>query len=158
MHAQGCKNVRLVAAGPRFLPHARCVAARSGSALPDTNSDYVRLGATDLEVSRVGVGTLAWGDPKQGFGNRFDEKVVTDIFNLAVELGLNFFDSAEVYGYQGIKEDTSSECLVRRCDPDVHLGACRLSMCIMCSDTYSGPSSRASRASTPSRDVACPLQ
>ena len=33
----------------------------------------VRLGGSDLKVSRLGLGTLQWGDPQNGFGQRFDE-------------------------------------------------------------------------------------
>lgn len=91
-----CKP-RNIHSARRSVQHARCTAVRSrGSLKVDASRDYVKLGRSDLEVSRCGVGALAWGDPNQGFGSRFDEPAVQDIFNMAVDLGLNFFDSAEV--------------------------------------------------------------
>ena len=33
----------------------------------------IELGKSGLQVSRIGIGTLQWGDPGQGFGDRFSE-------------------------------------------------------------------------------------
>ena len=33
----------------------------------------VRLGSSDLHVSRLGLGSLQWGDTQQGYGSRFNE-------------------------------------------------------------------------------------
>lgn len=32
----------------------------------------VKLGGSDLEVSRLGIGTIRWGDTSKGFGSSFD--------------------------------------------------------------------------------------
>lgn len=85
----------------------------SPTCAPKTD-DYISLGRSDLIISSVGVGTLAWGDPNQGYGSRFDERAITEMCTEANRLGLNFFDTAEVYGYQNVKNDSSSECLIRR--------------------------------------------
>ncbi|KAK9799430.1 hypothetical protein WJX73_010136 [Symbiochloris irregularis] len=74
----------------------------------------VSLGGSDLQVSRIGLGTIAWGDPGSGWLKRYDEEVLSNIFDKAVSSGVNFIDTAEVYGYQGTKDGTSSESIVGR--------------------------------------------
>lgn len=32
----------------------------------------MKLGRSDLEVSRLGIGTIRWGDTSKGFGASFD--------------------------------------------------------------------------------------
>jgi aryl-alcohol dehydrogenase-like predicted oxidoreductase len=49
-----------------------------------------RLGRTGLSVSEVCLGTMT-------FGSMADDKTSTDIMNLAVEGGVDFFDVAEIY-------------------------------------------------------------
>ncbi|KAK9836118.1 hypothetical protein WJX81_002623 [Elliptochloris bilobata] len=74
----------------------------------------IALGGSDLRVSPLGLGTLQWGDPGCGFGKQYDEAQLREVFDAAVAGGITFFDTAEVYGYQGIKEGQSSEHLVGR--------------------------------------------
>lgn len=50
----------------------------------------------------------------QGFGERFKEQDIEGICKTAQAAGINFYDTAEVYGYQNTEQDASSECLVRR--------------------------------------------
>ena len=50
----------------------------------------------------------------QGWAKRFQESDLTDICAVAREAGINYYDTAEVYGYQGAAADNSSECLIRR--------------------------------------------
>jgi aryl-alcohol dehydrogenase-like predicted oxidoreductase len=54
---------------------------------------YTFLGRTGLEVSRIVLGTMNFGDVTP-------EKESFTIMNNALDLGINFFDSANVYGYQ----------------------------------------------------------
>lgn len=72
----------------------------------------IELGGSGLKSSKIGLGTLQWGDSGQGFGQRYSQEDLEEIFKRAVEGGVNFFDTAEVYGYQGIKKGTSSEQLL----------------------------------------------
>ncbi|CAM6020949.1 unnamed protein product [Sphagnum balticum] len=81
---------------------------------PSFTADVMRLGRTELEVSRLGIGTLQWGDPGSGFGDTFGETELATAFDVLVHGGINFFDTAEVYGYQNIKAGTSSEQLLGR--------------------------------------------
>lgn len=52
----------------------------------------------------VGFGTWSWGDRMYwGFGKNYSEQDLRDAFNYAVENGVTFFDTSEVYG-QGRSE------------------------------------------------------
>ncbi|HLK91787.1 MAG TPA: aldo/keto reductase [Polyangia bacterium] len=55
--------------------------------------DYVRLGRTALKVSRFCLGTMNFG-PETAEGDAFA------IMDRALELGINFFDTANVYGWK----------------------------------------------------------
>jgi aryl-alcohol dehydrogenase-like predicted oxidoreductase len=57
---------------------------------------YVRLGATGLAVSRICLGTLNFGSPAWRPWI-LDEAASRPVFRRAVELGINFFDTADTY-------------------------------------------------------------
>ncbi|KAG0558659.1 hypothetical protein KC19_10G044300 [Ceratodon purpureus] len=78
----------------------------------DSSTEVMKLGRSDLQVSRLGIGTLQWGDPGSGFGTTFGEAELASAFDEIVAGGINFFDTAEVYGYQNIKSGSSSEQLL----------------------------------------------
>ena len=62
--------------------------------------DYTQLGRTGLKVSRLCLGTM-------NFGPQTTEEDSFAIMDKALELGINFFDSANVYGWktgEGITE------------------------------------------------------
>jgi aryl-alcohol dehydrogenase-like predicted oxidoreductase len=56
-------------------------------------TDSVSLGKSPVRVSRLGVGTNFWGS------NRKADLELRPVFDKALELGINFFDTAEVYGF-----------------------------------------------------------
>lgn len=58
--------------------------------------EYKKLGLTDLEISRIGFGCWAIGG--HGYGNVNDDESIKAI-QTALELGVNFFDTADVYGF-----------------------------------------------------------
>jgi len=71
--------------------------------------DYVKLGSTGLDVSRLCLGCMTYGEP--GRGNHpwtLDEQASRPLLRKALELGINFFDTANVYS------DGSSEEIVGR--------------------------------------------
>ncbi|KAK9905483.1 hypothetical protein WJX75_000705 [Coccomyxa subellipsoidea] len=84
------------------------------SAAQESVQNTVQLGSSDLHVSRLGLGSLQWGDTQQGYGSRFNEDQLKEVFNTAVAGGVNFFDTAEIYGYQSMKEGSSSEQILGR--------------------------------------------
>jgi len=54
---------------------------------------------------KMGIGTWAWGDRLYwGFGRGYDEKGLRDAFHWLMRSGVNFFDTAEIYG-QGKSEE-----------------------------------------------------
>ncbi len=59
--------------------------------------DYVRLGKTGLEVSRLCLGCMSFGDPRQGRQWVLEIDDARPIIRAAWEAGINFFDTANVY-------------------------------------------------------------
>ena len=55
--------------------------------------EYTQLGRTGLKVSRLCLGTM-------NFGPHTSEKDSFEIMDKALELGINFFDTANVYGWK----------------------------------------------------------
>ncbi|HBY99469.1 MAG: aldo/keto reductase [Ardenticatenaceae bacterium] len=63
-------------------------------------SERVYPGSTGLLVSPLGVGAWAWGDRFiWGYGRDYGESDVHGAFQASLELGINFFDTAEIYGW-----------------------------------------------------------
>jgi 1-deoxyxylulose-5-phosphate synthase len=58
--------------------------------------DYVRLGSTGLKVSRICLGTMTYGTPKWRPWV-LDEAQSRPFFKRAIEAGINFFDTADMY-------------------------------------------------------------
>jgi aryl-alcohol dehydrogenase-like predicted oxidoreductase len=56
-----------------------------------TDIAYRQLGASGLVVSTIGIGC-------NNFGRRIDDQRAGDVVNTALDLGINLFDSADVYG------------------------------------------------------------
>jgi 1-deoxyxylulose-5-phosphate synthase len=71
--------------------------------------DYIKLGSTGLEVSRICLGCMTFGIPDRGAHTwtLADEKS-RPIIKRALQLGVNFFDTANVYS------DGTSEEIVGR--------------------------------------------
>ena len=60
---------------------------------------YIKLGNSDLNVSRICMGCMGFGDPKNGQHSwTLDEEHSREIIRQGLELGINFFDTA--VGYQ----------------------------------------------------------
>lgn len=58
-----------------------------------------RLGRSDLRVSAVGLGAWAWGASQiWGYGKTFGLKDVEQTWRAAIERGVNFVDTAMIYG------------------------------------------------------------
>ncbi|MBN9024577.1 MULTISPECIES: aldo/keto reductase [Kaistia] len=69
--------------------------------------EYTRLGRTGLEVSRLCLGCMSYGDPARGnHAWTLPEAESRPFIKKALELGINFFDTANVYS------DGSSEEIV----------------------------------------------
>ena len=76
---------------------------------PSTRMQYTKLGRTGLDVSRLVLGCMSYGDP--GRGNHpwtLDEAASRPFIRRALDLGINCFDTANVYS------DGTSEEIVGR--------------------------------------------
>jgi aryl-alcohol dehydrogenase-like predicted oxidoreductase len=69
-----------------------------------------RLGNSNLEVTAVGIGC-------NNFGMRCDENQTRAVVHKALDLGINFFDTADIYGGRGTSEELLGRALgARRCE------------------------------------------
>ena len=59
---------------------------------------YIELGKSGIKVSEIGIGTWQWGSKSWGFGKRYGKEDLYRAFKKALDLGINFFDTAELYG------------------------------------------------------------
>ena len=59
--------------------------------------EYVKLGRTGLDVSRLCVGAMGFGDPAWMHKWVLEEDAARPVIRKAVESGVNFFDTANVY-------------------------------------------------------------
>lgn len=60
-----------------------------------TISEKISIGTSDIQVSQIGVGTNTWGVK----GKAYSE--LKPVFEVALENGINFFDTAEIYSMGG---------------------------------------------------------
>lgn len=68
---------------------------------------YRKLGATGVKVSELCLGAMTFGEAdQQSFMHQvsIDESTSHAVLNRALELGINFIDTADVYGQDGLSE------------------------------------------------------
>ena len=67
--------------------------------------DYVNLGASGLKVSRICLGCMSYGDPARGQQPwALGEEASRPFIKKALELGINFFDTANMYSLGASEE------------------------------------------------------
>jgi 1-deoxyxylulose-5-phosphate synthase len=71
--------------------------------------EYVNLGSTGLKVSRICLGTMTYGSKKWREWV-LDEQESRPFFRRAIEAGINFFDTADVYSL-GASEEVTGRAL-----------------------------------------------
>ena len=71
--------------------------------------EYVNLGKAGIKVSRICLGTLTFGTRKWRDWT-LEEEEARPIFRRAAELGINFFDTADVYSL-GVSEQITGRAL-----------------------------------------------
>jgi aryl-alcohol dehydrogenase-like predicted oxidoreductase len=68
---------------------------------------YTRLGRSNMSVSRICLGTMH-------FGGTTDQEEAFKIMDRCLELGINFFDTANVYGNKGGSEEIIGNWFTQR--------------------------------------------
>lgn len=64
----------------------------------ETDMEYIKLGNSDLNVSRICMGCMGFGDPGRGQHSwTLDEEHSREIIKHGLELGVNFYDTAIAY-------------------------------------------------------------
>ena len=71
--------------------------------------EYTRLGSSGLKVSRVCLGAMTYGTPKWRTWV-LDEEASRPFVKRAIELGINFFDTADMYS-EGVSEEVLGRAL-----------------------------------------------
>jgi len=59
--------------------------------------EYIRLGNTGLKVSKICLGCMTYGKPTERWPWALEEEQSRPFIQKALELGINFFDTADVY-------------------------------------------------------------
>ncbi|HEY2671871.1 MAG TPA: aldo/keto reductase [Rugosimonospora sp.] len=73
--------------------------------------EYTRLGGTGMQVSRICLGMMSYGDPALRPW-ALDEPAAEPFVRRAAEAGINFFDTADVYSH-GSSEQITGRLLAR---------------------------------------------
>ena len=71
--------------------------------------EYTRLGSSGLKVSRICLGAMTYGTPKWRAWV-LDEEASRPFVKRAIELGINFFDTADMYS-KGVSEEVLGRAL-----------------------------------------------
>lgn len=75
--------------------------------------EYTRLGQSGLQVSRIALGCMSFGDTSRGFNEwALDDAGAEPIFRQALDLGITFWDTANVYGY-GTSEEIVGRAIAK---------------------------------------------
>ncbi|ABS04845.1 aldo/keto reductase [Kineococcus radiotolerans] len=72
--------------------------------------DHTHLGSTGLTVSRIVLGCMSFGDGSEQQTWTLDAEGAEPVFRAAVELGVTFWDTANVYG-RGSSERVTGEAI-----------------------------------------------
>jgi 1-deoxyxylulose-5-phosphate synthase len=73
---------------------------------------YTQLGGSGLAVSRICLGCMTYGTPNWRPWV-LDEIDARPFYGRALELGINFFDTADMYS-MGVSEEVTGRALLRR--------------------------------------------
>jgi aryl-alcohol dehydrogenase (NADP+) len=77
--------------------------------------EYTRLGDSGLQVSRITVGCMSWGNGGQDRPWMKDEAFAEQTIRSALDAGVNFFDTANVYA-AGTSEEYTGRSLWKHVD------------------------------------------
>jgi aryl-alcohol dehydrogenase-like predicted oxidoreductase len=66
--------------------------------------EYVRLGNTGMKGSRLCLGCMSFGQRTERWAWALDEDDSRPLIKKALEVGINFFDTANAYSENGMSE------------------------------------------------------
>ncbi|PUZ20977.1 Predicted oxidoreductase [Chitinophaga costaii] len=72
--------------------------------------EYIKFGNTGMKVSRLCLGTMTYGKPTDRWPWALEEAQSRPFIQKALELGINFFDTADIYSY-GVSEEVVGKAL-----------------------------------------------
>jgi aryl-alcohol dehydrogenase-like predicted oxidoreductase len=72
--------------------------------------DYIRLGSTGMKVSRICLGCMSYGTSTERWPWALEEEQSRPFIKHALELGINFFDTADTYS-NGMSEEVVGRAL-----------------------------------------------
>lgn len=72
--------------------------------------EFIRLGSTGMKVSRICLGCMSFGQPNEQRPWALREEQSRPLIRRALELGINFFDTADVYS-NGMSEEVVGRAL-----------------------------------------------
>ena len=72
--------------------------------------EFKELGKSGIKISAIGLGTWQWGSREWGWGRNYGKKEVLEAFQRALEVDINFIDTAEIYG-RGKSEQLIGEAI-----------------------------------------------
>lgn len=72
--------------------------------------EYIRLGNTGMMVSRICLGTMTYGTPTERWPWALNEHQSRPFIRRALDLGINFFDTADIYS-GGLSEEVLGRAL-----------------------------------------------
>lgn len=82
--------------------------------------EQIALGQNAVSVTPLCLGTWAWGDKLfWNYGNDYGSEQVEQAFDAAIEAGITFFDTAEVYGL-GLSEELLGK-FIKKTDKEVQI-------------------------------------
>ncbi|PPR92100.1 hypothetical protein GOBAR_AA28576 [Gossypium barbadense] len=87
------------------------------AALKIDTEDKLKLGGSELKVTKLGIGAWSWGDTSYWNNFQWDDqklKAAKAAFNKSLDCGITFFDTAEVYGSPLALGAENSETLLGR--------------------------------------------
>ncbi|XP_021909837.1 LOW QUALITY PROTEIN: uncharacterized oxidoreductase At1g06690, chloroplastic-like [Carica papaya] len=94
----------------------RAVASGDFAALR-AEQEKVKLGGSDLKVTRLGIGAWSWGDTTYWNNFEWDDRKLKGAkaaFDTSIDSGITFFDTAEIYGSMLALGAINSENLLGR--------------------------------------------
>ncbi len=82
--------------------------------------ENIALGQNAVSVTPLCLGTWAWGDKLfWNYGSDYGSEQVEQAFNAAIEAGITFFDTAEIYGL-GLSEELLGK-FIKKTDKEVQI-------------------------------------